>query len=114
MLSAGWWSEIGLILDAIGFAILSVDLVRSMHGERLARDEIQKLEKTQFAWRYGFFAPSQEVQTAQQQEFDAQQAERRKKSEEDMNSRARWAYFAIFLAVLGLGMQLYGGWPGET
>lgn len=111
MLSAEWWSEIGLILDAIAFAILSVDLVRSMRGERLARDEIQQLERTQFAWRYGFFAPSQEVQAAQQQEFDERQAERRKRSEQDMNSRAHLAYFAIFLAVLGLGMQMYGGWP---
>lgn len=111
MLSAGWWSELGMILDAIGFAILSIDLVRSMRGERLARDEIQQLERTQFAWRYGFFAPSQEVQAAQQQEFDGRQAERKQKSEADMNSRARLAYFAIFLAATGLGMQLYGGWP---
>jgi hypothetical protein len=110
--SAEWWSEIGLILDAVAFALLSADLVRSMRGERLARDEIQQLERTQFSWRYGFLAPSKEIQDAQQREFDERQAERRRKSEQDMNSRRRLAYFAIFLAVLGLGMQMYGGWPG--
>ena len=110
-MSSQWWSEIGLFLDAIAFAILSIDLVRSMHGERLARDEIQKLERTSFATRYGFFAPAQHVQDAQQQEFDRRQAERRRKSELDMAWRRRTAYVAIFLAVAGFGMQMYGGWP---
>lgn len=111
MLTSAWWSEIGLILDAIAFAILSVDLVRSMNGERLARNEIQELERASFARRYAFLAPPQNVQAGQQQEFDARQAERKNKSEQDMLSRARWAYLAIVLALIGLGMQLYGGWP---
>lgn len=110
-MSPAWWSEIGLFLDLIAFAILSFDMVRSIAGETTAREEIYSLERKAFNVRYGFFAPSQDVIKQQDDEFDADQAERRRKSNKSILQRKTLAWFAIAIATVGFLMQIYGGWP---
>lgn len=106
-----WLSEVGLILDMLAFWILSWDLIRSVREERLARDEIQKLERGAFNARYGVFAPSHEVVEQQQLAFEEQQAKRRSESEADIGMRQCGAWVAIILAGVGFVLQIWGGWP---
>ncbi len=111
-MSKEWWSEVGLLLDMVAFWLLSWDLIRSMKGERLARDEILALERTSFSRRYGYYAPNREQKAIEQEAFDARQDLRRSDSDNDMYQREVWAWLAIGLAATGFGMQIYGGWPG--
>ncbi len=110
-MSQAWWSELGLFLDLIAFAILSYDLVSSIDGERTAREEIYRLERRAFNARYGVFAPPAEVVMQQQEDFNTRQDERRRASDASITSRKIWAWVAIAVATTGFIMQLYGGWP---
>ena len=111
MLSAKWASEIGLGLDLVAFALLSWDLLRSMHGERMARDEIAALQLATFNTRNGFGAPDAETSLQEDEEFAQGQRRRVEESENDMWRRAVWAKLAIALAAVGGALQIYGGWP---
>lgn len=106
-----WWSEIGLLLDFVGFALLSWDLVKSMAGEREARENLFKIERRAFNARYAVLAPKQEVLQEQREAYDQKEAERRDASEKDMRFRRNVACVAIGLAGVGALMQLYGGYP---
>lgn len=106
-----WWSELGLFLDLIAFAILSYDLVSSIDGERTAREEIYRLERRAFNARYGVFAPAADVVMQQQEDFNTRQEERRRKSDKSITRRKIVAWLAIAIASIGFFMQLYGGWP---
>jgi hypothetical protein len=111
LISKPWLSEIGLLLDAIAFCILSIDLIKTMHGERLALDQVQELERKVFNGRYGVFAPDAAELQRQKEQFEQQQATRLQSAKADMAQRRRWALAAIALAALGFGLQIWGAWP---
>ncbi|MBB4399727.1 MULTISPECIES: hypothetical protein [Rhizobium/Agrobacterium group] len=106
-----WWSEIGLFLDLMAFAMLSWDLVSSINGERTARDDIFRIERRAFNSRYAIFGPGNEKFGQEQDEFERRQQERRRKSDASIRKRQIVACVAIMIATIGFAMQLYGGWP---
>lgn len=110
-MSPAWWSEIGLFLDLIAFAILSYDMVSSIAAETTSREEIYRLERGAFDVRYGFLAPTREIIQQQNEAFEAAQDERRKKSNKSIRQRKALAWTAISIAFVGFVMQIYGGWP---
>ena len=111
LVSKPWLSEIGLLLDAIAFCILSIDLIKTMHGERLALDQVQELERKVFNGRYAGFAPSAAELQRQKENFDQQQTIRLENAKADMGQRRRWALIAIAFASSGFGLQIWGAWP---
>lgn len=106
-----WLSEVGLLLDLIGFAMLSIDLVSSLRGERNARDDLIELERGVFNNRYGVFAPSSETLAAQQEEFETKIKARVLQTDASMRGRRTLAYWAIGIASVGFALQIVGGWP---
>ncbi|MCI9865526.1 hypothetical protein RHIZ_06170 [Rhizobium skierniewicense] len=106
-----WWSEIGLFLDLIAFAILSWDLVSSINGERTAREDVLAVERKAFNARYGVFAPDQDALKQEEIAYTGVEAARRAASDKSILLRQRWAYAAIGIATIGFAMQIYGGWP---
>lgn len=111
LVSKPWLSEIGLLLDAIAFCILSIDLIKTMHGERLALDQVQELERKVFNGRYGVFAPDETELERQREEFEQLQTTRLKSAKADMAQRKQWALAAIVFASIGFALQILGGWP---
>lgn len=110
-MSPAWWSEIGLVLDLIAFAILSYDMVKSIAAETTSREEIYKLERGAFDVRYAFLAPERKIVQQQNEAFEAAQDERRRKSDKSIRQRKALAWTAISIAFIGFVMQIYGGLP---